>query len=199
MATVTPAPIAPAAEMAGGLNPKCSAAGLGAFGRNGGRPALWRPLLTLALLLLPAFLLSACADIRIGGFSFGSCLDSGEEFTHVSNAVVEIRADSFPYRVLETHTKEELKVRRSSRSFGYDLRENEVYGCVVRKSDWPEAIPAKFSYVVGGAYDDASDTATATTPRGQTVLFQEIDIDHWVLKGQQELHPSKPWNILTWE
>ena len=178
MIGMTPAAIAPAAEMAGGINPICSAAGRGAFGRNGGRPALWRSLLILALLLLPAFLLSACADIRIGGFSFGSCVVNGEEFTHVSNAIVEFRTVSWPQRVLETHTKEELKVSRSPRSIGYDLRENEVYGCVVKKSDWPEATPAK----IGAA---PSDEITAITPRGQAVWFSEHDIDHWFLTNRK--------------
>ena len=177
MATVTPAVIAPAAEMAGDLNPKCSAAGRGAFGRNGGRPALWRPLLILALLLLPAFLLTACADIRIGGFSFGSCLMNGEKFTHVSNAVVEIRTHSVPQRVLETHTKEELKVHRSPRS-GQTLWGERLYSCVVKKSDWPEAIPGKFLVT-------PSDEATAITPRGQTVSFSDHDIDHWVLTNRR--------------
>ena len=186
MTTMTSAFIAPAAEMAGGLNPKCSAAGRGAFGRNGGRPALWRSLLILALLLLPAFLLSACADIRIGGFSFGSCLMNGEEFTHVSNATVEVRTNSRPQRVLETHTKEKLKVRRAPRG------DRGFYLCVVKKSDWPEAMPAKLTI-------SSSDEAMAITPRGQTVLFQEFDIDHWILKGQREFHPSKPWIILFWD
>ena len=174
MATVTPASIAPAAEMAGGINPKCSTTGRGAFGRNGGRPALWRPLLILAMLLLPAFLLTACADIRIGGFSFGSCLMNGEEFTHVSNAVVEIRTHSVPQRVLETHTKMELKVHRSPRSLTDPFSGKRVYSCVVKKSDWPEAIPGKFLVT-------PSDEATAITPRGQTVSFSDHDIDHWSL------------------
>ena len=177
MTTMPPAFIAPAAEMAGGLNPKCSAAGRGTFGRNGGRPALWRSLLILALLLLPAFLLSACADIRIGGFSFGSCLMNGEEFTHVSNAVVEIRTHSVPQRVLETHTKEELKVHRSPRS-GQTLWGERLYSCVVKKSDWPEATPAK----TGSVW---FDEITAMTPRGQAVSFSEHDIDHWVLTNRR--------------
>ena len=173
MATATPAPIGPAAETAGGINPKCSATGRGAFGRNGGHLALWRPLLILALLLLPAFLLTACADIRIGGFSFGSCLMNGEKFTHVSNAVVEIRTHSVPQRVLETHTKEELKVHRSPRS-GQTLWGERLYSCVVKKSDWPEATPAK----TGSVW---FDEITAITPRGQTVSFSDHDIDHWSL------------------
>ena len=190
MATVTPASIAPAAEMAGGINPKCSATGRGAFGRNGGRPALWRSLLILALLLLPAFLLSACADIRIGGFSFGSCLVNGEEFTHVSNVILEIRTDSFPRQVLETHTKEELKVHRAPRSLGnvrgkWGVGERGVYFCVVKKSDWPEAMPAKLS-------SPSRDEVTAITPRGQTVSLVQYDIDHWVLLG-------RPWPHPIWE
>ena len=174
---MTPASIAPAAEMAGGIDPKCSAAGRGAFGRNGGRSALWRPLLILALLLLPAFLLTACADIRIGGFSFGSCLMNGEKFTHVNNAIFEIRENiSFQEQVLETHTKMELKVHRSPRPRDYDVRGREVHGCVVKKSDWPEAMPAKLTIL-------SLDDITAITPRDQTVSFGQYDIDHWVLKG----------------
>ena len=182
MATVTPAFIAPAAEMADGINPKRSATGRGAFGRNGGRPVLWRSLLILALLLLPAFLLSACADIRIGGFSFGSCLMNGEEFTHVSNAVVEIRTHSVPQRVLETYTKEELKIYRSPRPWDIDVRGRDLYGCVVKKSDWPEAAPAKTG---SGRPWPPSDGITAITPRDQTVSFGQYDIDHWILKAQR--------------
>ena len=180
MTTMTPAFITPAVEMAGGLNPKCSDTGRGAFGRNGGHAALWRPLLILAMLLLPAFLLSACADIRIGGFSFGSCLINGEEFKHVSNAVIEIRTDSVPQRVLETHTKMELKVHRSPQPDHvrgmWGFGERGVYLCVVKKSDWPEAMPAKLSFF------QSRDKITAITPRSQTVLFHPHDIDHWALR-----------------
>ena len=173
MTTVTPAFIAPAAEMAGDINPKCSAVGRGAFGRNGRHPTLWRPLLILAMLLLPAFLLSACADIRIGGFSFGSCVVNGEEFTHVSNAIFEIRTGGFSPQVLETHTKMELKVHRAPRpSLRWEGR--ELYFCVVKKSDWPEAMPAKLR-------SPSRDEVTATTPRGQAVSFRPHDIDHWEL------------------
>ena len=181
MTTMTPAFIAPAAEMAGGHNLKCSDTGRGAFGRNGGHPALWRPLLILAMLLLPAFLMSACADIRIGGFSFGSCLMNGEEFTDVSNAVFEIRTDNISPRVLETHTKMELKVHRAPRPIGHvrgkwGFGERGVYNCVVKKSDWPEAMPARLT-------PPSRDKVMAITPRGQTVLFRPHDIDHWQLRG----------------
>ena len=170
MTTMTPAVIAPAAEMAGGLNLKCSDTGRGAFGRNGGHPALWRSLLILVLLLLPTFLLSACADIRIGG----SCVVNGEEFTHVSNAIFEIRRGGFSPQVLETHTKTELKVHRAPRPWLLRWQGKELYQCVVKKSDWLEAMPAKLSF--GG-----SDKVTAVTPRGQAVSFDEHDIDHWEL------------------
>ena len=170
MATVTPAVIAPAAEMAGGLNLKCSDTGRGAFGRNGEHHALWRPLLILALLLLPAFLLSACADIRIGG----SCVVNGEEFTHVSNAIFEIRTGGFTPQVLETHTKVELKVHRAPRpSLRWEGK--ELYNCVVKKSDWPEAMPARLDFL------GPRDRVKAITPRGQAVSFGQHDIDHWEL------------------
>ena len=177
MIGMTPASIAPAAEMASGLNLKCSDTGRGAFGRNGGRPALWRPLLILALLLLPAFLLTACADIRIGGFSFGSCLMNGEEFTHVSNAIFEIRTGGFSPQVLETHTKMELKVHRAPRPSPLRWEGKELYRCVVKKSDWPEAMPARLDFL------GPRDRVKAITPRGQAVSFGQHDIDHWDLGG----------------
>ena len=187
MATVTPALIAPAAEMADGLNLKCSAAGWGAFGRNGGHPGLWRSLLILAMLLLPAFLLTACADIRIGGFSFGSCLMNGEEFAHVNNAVFrDSDGDAFRMQVIETHTKMELQVHRAPRLSPALWGNKEVYRCVVKKPDWPEAMLAELTI-------STEDEITAITSRGQTVFLGQHDIDHWDLRESR-------WGVgLIWE
>ena len=98
---------------------------------------------------------------------------NGEEFRHVSNAIFEIRTGGFSPQVLETRTKMELKVHRAPRpSLRWEGK--DIYECVVKKSDWPEAMPAKLSF--GG-----SDKVTAITPRGQAVSFDAHDIDHWEL------------------
>lgn len=180
MTTLSPACSFPLTEMvrAEGTRPRA-----GTFSPVAERRHFLRigPLVALASLL--ALLLTGCADI---GLDTGSCLVNGEKFTHVTDATVEFRTHSIPQRVLDTYTKEELKVYRSPRS-SPDLMGGEFYQCVVKKADWQEAMPAKLTQWA------VSDAMTAITPRGQTVEFTSYDIDHWVLNPWRSLFATAVW------
>lgn len=119
----------------------------------------------------------------------GSCSLNGEDFTRIVDTVVEYRTRSVPQRTLDTHSVKELRIRRSPESHTNFFGE-KIHACVVRKADWPEAMPAEL-----GILDVLSDRIVARTPRGQEVELWNYDIDHW------HLGLDTPWaeSALIWE
>ena len=91
---------------------------------------------------------------------------NGEEFTHVAEAKVYMGGAGGP-----TYSTDRLTVYRAPSS-ELDLPGYSYYSCVIRKSDWPEAMPAKFGIA-------QSNWIRAVTPRGQKVRIEGYDIDHW--------------------
>ena len=119
--------------------------------------------------------LLACAGLPVVGSNFGTCVLSGEKFTNVIDAEVEVLDNKW---VSEPFLMPSLDLQRSPETHPIGAGGKYVHMCVIPKDAWPELRDNQAS-----RDSTWGDTVTMTTPRGQKLKLWGYDIDHWTMMG----------------